>query len=63
MEPAQFCWMARLLDGFFIENDELVEMLYQAGKQAVEEDGAGALMLLCAGMTGTKEILEKRLKV
>jgi Asp/Glu/hydantoin racemase len=38
-------------------------MLYQAGKQAIEEDGAEALMFLCAGMTGTKEILEKRLKV
>jgi len=52
-----------VLDGFFIENDELVEMLYQAGKQAVDEDGARALMLLCAGMTGSKAILEKRLKV
>ena len=46
-----------------LENDELVEMLYQAGKQAVDEDGARALMLLCAGMTGSKAILEKRLKV
>ena len=52
-----------VLEGFFIENDELVEMLYRAGVQAVEEDGAEALMFLCAGMTGTREILEKRLKV
>jgi len=52
-----------VLEGFFIEKDALVEMLYRAGKQAVEEDSADALVLLCAGMTGTKEILEKRLKV
>lgn len=52
-----------VLEGFFIEKDDLVEMLYRTGKQAIEEDGAGALVLLCAGMTGTKEILEQRLKV
>ena len=52
-----------VLEGFFIEKDELVEMLYRTSKRAVEEDGADALVLLCAGMTGTKEILEKRLKV
>jgi len=52
-----------VLGGFFIEKDEMVEMLYRIGKQAVEEDGASALMILCAGMTGTREILEERLKV
>jgi len=52
-----------VLGGFFIDRRELEEMLYMTGKPAVEQDGAGALMLLCAGMTGTKEILEKRLKV
>ena len=52
-----------VLGGFFIEKDELTEMLYRTGKLAVEEDGAGALVLLCAGMTGTKAILEERLRV
>ncbi len=52
-----------VLGSFFMEKNELVEMLYRAGKQAVEEDGAEALVLLCAGFTGTKETLEERLKV
>ncbi len=50
--------------GFFaLPKDERVEMLYRLGKEAIESDGARALMLLCSGMTGTREILEKRLQV
>jgi len=52
-----------VLDGFFISWDEMIEMLYRAGKLAVDEDGANALVLLCAGMTGTKEVLEDRLGI
>jgi allantoin racemase len=52
-----------VLGCFALSQDEMVEMLCRLGKEAVEKDGARALMLLCAGMTGTREILENRLKV
>jgi len=52
-----------VLGCFALPKDEMVEVLYRLGQEAVEADGARALMLLCAGMTGTREILEKKLKV
>ena len=52
-----------VLGCFALPKDEMVEMLCRLGEEAVEKDGARALMLLCAGMTGTREILENRLKV
>ncbi len=52
-----------VLDGFFLDQKEMFEMLVAAGKPAVELDGANSLVLLCAGMTGTKDALERALKV
>ena len=52
-----------VLGCFSLGPKEMVETLYQLGREAVEKDGARALVLLCAGMTGTREVLEKRLKV
>jgi allantoin racemase len=43
--------------------DAAVEALYEASKLAVEEDGAEAICLGCAGMGGLDEELEERLPV
>jgi len=51
-------------DGEIVKRrDEMFDSYYQAGKECVEEDGAGALVLSCAGMADLKERLEKQLKV
>lgn len=42
---------------------EMFEVYCQAGQKCIEEDGAGALILTCAGMSDLKERLEQRLKV
>lgn len=43
--------------------DAAIDALYEASKLAVEEDGAEAICLGCAGMGGLDEELEKRLPV
>lgn len=45
------------------KRNEMFDIYYQAGKKCVEEDGAGALVLSCAGMADLKERLEEALKV
>jgi len=42
---------------------EMFEVYCQVGQKCIEEDGAGALILSCAGMSDIKESLEQRLKV
>ena len=42
---------------------EMFEVYCQVGQKCVDEDGAGALILSCAGMSDLKEHLEQRLKV
>ena len=51
-------------------NDEIVKQRHevfdtycQVSQQCIEEDGAGALILSCAGMSDIKELLEQHLKV
>ena len=40
----------------------MLEVYFQVGQKCIE-DGAGALVLSCAGMSDIKEHLEQRLKV
>lgn len=42
---------------------EMLDVYCEVGQKCVEEDGAGALILVCAGMSDLKEYLEERLKV
>lgn len=42
---------------------EMFDVYCQVGKRCIEEDGAGALILSCAGMSDIKERLEQYLKV
>ena len=42
---------------------EMLDIYCRIGQQCIEEDGAGALILSCAGMSDIKEQLEKQLKV
>ena len=42
---------------------EMIDVYYQVGQKCIEEDGAGALILSCAGMSDIKEQLEQYLKV
>jgi len=42
---------------------ERLDVYCQVGQKCVEEDGAGALILTCAGMCDLKERLEERLKI
>ncbi len=42
---------------------EMIDAYYQVGRKCIEEDGAGALILSCAGMSDIKEQLEQYLKV
>ncbi len=42
---------------------EMLDAYRQLGKRLVEEDGAGAIVLSCAGMSDLKEHLEQYLKV
>jgi allantoin racemase len=42
---------------------ELRELYYQSGKKCIEEDGAEAIILNCAGVSDLKEYLEERLQV
>ena len=43
--------------------NERFDVYCQVGQKCVEEDGAGALILTCAGMCDLKERLEERLKI
>jgi len=45
------------------KRNEMFEVYCRVGQQCVDEDGAGALVLTCAGMSDLKERLEDRLKV
>lgn len=42
---------------------EMLDVYCQVGQKCVAEDGAGALILVCAGMSDLKEYLEEHLKV
>jgi len=42
---------------------EMIDVYYQVGRKCIEEDGACALILSCAGMSDIKEQLEQYLKV
>ena len=42
---------------------EMFDVYCEVGRRCVDEDGAGALILSCAGMSDLKESLEQRLKV
>lgn len=42
---------------------EMLDVYCQVGRKCIEEDGAGALVLSCAGMSDIKEILEQRLEI
>jgi len=42
---------------------EMFDVYCQVGRQCIEEDGAGALIFSCAGMSDIKERLEQYLKV
>jgi allantoin racemase len=67
VEPSR-CVSARCV-GSGIGNDIVVnrqnkrELWYEVGKQCIEQDGAAALILSCAGTSDLREFLEERLKV
>lgn len=42
---------------------EMLDVYCQVGQKCIDEDGAGALILVCAGMSDLKEYLEERLKI
>lgn len=42
---------------------EMLDVYYQVGQKCIDEDGVGALILTCAGMSDLKEYLEEHLKV
>ena len=42
---------------------QMLDVYCQVGQKCVDEDGAGALIPVCAGMSDLKEKLEERLKV
>jgi len=42
---------------------QMLDAYIQVGQKCVDEDGAGALILICAGMSDLKEYLEEHLKV
>jgi len=42
---------------------EMLDLYCQVGQKCIDEDGASALILVCAGMCDLKEPLEERLKV
>lgn len=51
-------------DGEIVKKrNEMLDVYYQAGRECVEKDKAGALILACAGMADLKERLEGALKV
>ncbi len=41
----------------------MLDVYFQASQQCVDDDGAGALILYCAGISDLKGSLEKRLAV
>lgn len=45
------------------KRNEMFEIYCQVGQKCIDEDGAGALVLTCAGMSDLKERLEKLLKI
>ena len=45
------------------KRNEMFEVYCQVGQKCIEKDGAGALILTCAGMSDIKERLEQYLKV
>lgn len=50
-------------DEIVSRRNEMFDVYYQVGQKCVDEDGAGALILSCAGMCDLKERLEKCLKI
>ena len=51
-------------DGEIVQKrNEMFDAYYQAGKECIDKDGAGALVLACAGMADLKKPLEKALGV
>jgi allantoin racemase len=42
---------------------QMLEAFYEVGKKCIDEDGAGALILLCAGLSDLTVCLEERLGV
>jgi allantoin racemase len=42
---------------------EMLDVYYRVGRKCIEEDGAGALILSCAGMSDIKENLEQHLEI
>jgi len=45
------------------KRQEMFDVYCRVGQECIEKDGAGALILSCAGMSDLKERLEQRLKV
>ncbi|MDP3879989.1 MAG: aspartate/glutamate racemase family protein [Dehalococcoidales bacterium] len=45
------------------KRNEMFEVYVETGQRCIDEDGAGALIFSCAGMSDIKERLEQRLKV
>jgi allantoin racemase len=45
------------------KRNEMFEVYCQVSRKCIDEDGAGALVLTCAGMSDLKERLEKLLKI
>ena len=65
IEPSR-CASARPLgtsDEVVKKRFEMLALYCQVGQKCIEEDGAGALILSCAGMSDLKEYLEQHLKV
>ena len=52
-----------LNDEIVRKRHEMFDVYCQVGQKCIEEDGAGALILTCAGMSDLKESLETYLKV
>jgi allantoin racemase len=50
-------------DEIIRKRDERFDLYYEAGRRCVDEDGAGALVLTCAGMCDLEDRLEKLLKI
>ena len=65
IDPAR-CASARPVgtsDEIVKKRNEMFEVYCQVGQKCIEEDGAGALIFSCAGMSDIKERLEQYLKV
>ncbi|MFC1977814.1 aspartate/glutamate racemase family protein [Chloroflexota bacterium] len=65
IDPSRFA-SARAVgtsDEIVKQRHEMFDVYCQVGQQCIEEDGAGALILSCAGMSDIRERLEQHLKV